>query len=49
MVGGVWSEDMSLQLEATTLFRKLLSIVGALRDSSQSGAVGASRTCCFTD
>ncbi|KAF2617533.1 hypothetical protein F2Q68_00041965 [Brassica cretica] len=29
MVGGVWSEDMSLQLEATTLFRKLLSIVKA--------------------
>ncbi|CAN7118640.1 unnamed protein product [Brassica rapa subsp. narinosa] len=26
MVGGVWSEDRSLQLEATTQFRKLLSI-----------------------
>ena len=24
-------------------------VVGALRDSSQSGAVGASRACCFTD
>jgi importin subunit alpha-1 len=26
MVSGVWSEDKSLQLEATTHFRKLLSI-----------------------
>ncbi|KAG2239111.1 hypothetical protein Bca52824_089971 [Brassica carinata] len=26
MVGGVWSDDRSLQLEATTQFRKLLSI-----------------------
>jgi importin subunit alpha-1 len=26
MIGGVWSEDKSLQLEATTHFRKLLSI-----------------------
>ncbi|CAH2078914.1 unnamed protein product [Thlaspi arvense] len=26
MVGGVWSEDRALQLEATTQFRKLLSI-----------------------
>ncbi|CAN6894217.1 unnamed protein product [Brassica oleracea] len=26
MVGGVWSEDRNLQLEATTQFRKLLSI-----------------------
>jgi hypothetical protein len=26
MVAGVWSEDGNLQLEATTQFRKLLSI-----------------------
>lgn len=26
MVAGVWSEDNNLQLEATTQFRKLLSI-----------------------
>jgi len=26
MVAGVWSDDNSLQLEATTQFRKLLSI-----------------------
>lgn len=26
MIGGVWSEDRNLQLEATTQFRKLLSI-----------------------
>jgi hypothetical protein len=26
MVQGVWSDDPSLQLEATTQFRKLLSI-----------------------
>lgn len=30
MVAGVWSDDSNLQLEATTQFRKLLSIGGPL-------------------
>ncbi|GFZ13776.1 importin alpha isoform 2 [Actinidia rufa] len=41
MVAGVWSEDSSLQLEATTQFRKLLSIERnpPIEEVIQSGVV----------
>ncbi|XP_059437287.1 importin subunit alpha-like [Corylus avellana] len=41
MIGGVWSEDKSLQLEATTHFRKLLSIERSppINEVVQSGVV----------
>lgn len=45
MVQGAWSEDPAVQLEATTQFRKLLSI-GEKREGRKKKSGGV-KACCF--